>query len=43
MSQYENDSLKGGAGSNAGDIPLWRQNQIQKKRVREQISCSTFV
>ena len=33
LSQYDNDSLKGGHGTNAGEVPLWRQNQIQKKRV----------
>nr|XP_026692109.1 MAPK/MAK/MRK overlapping kinase [Ciona intestinalis] len=36
MSRYnEAGSVKGGPGSNAGDVPVWKQNQIQKKRRRQ--------
>ncbi|XP_078490228.1 serine/threonine-protein kinase ICK isoform X2 [Ciona intestinalis] len=35
MSRYnEAGSVKAGPGSNAGDVPIWKQNQIQKKRQR---------
>ncbi|XP_076802264.1 MAPK/MAK/MRK overlapping kinase-like isoform X2 [Clavelina lepadiformis] len=32
VSRYEANSVKGGPESTTGDVPLWRQNQIQKKR-----------
>lgn len=31
----ETTSTKTGPASNAGDVPLWKQNQIQKKRVSD--------
>nr|CAB3265414.1 MAPK/MAK/MRK overlapping kinase-like [Phallusia mammillata] len=35
MSRFESGSQKAGPASNAGDVPLWKQNQIQKKRRRQ--------
>jgi len=37
MPKFDSSSIKAGTESTAGDVPIWKQNQIQKKRVNLEI------